>query len=300
MGNWKETKKEFEITERGELMPTRVTMELESPWKFRPKELIDLGIRIIALLAIGIPIFLFYQGRHAELERQQELLRIDTYTKTSTELHYLHDKRLGSGAFNDSRDKLFNELYPKLLYLNDTAIVDTFKVVKDLINFYSLISEFLAVVDSIYSTFLRDAHLFYNPNDNAIFGKESPVSVDPSQYKKVIRQLTFIYPNMSKVDWKTETEKATKLIRKDSALFKNTRDSLYHYVGYLVRNSYSFDIRQKKDPIPLIRRVRDEVLKIEFKTKKTFSDNYREFLSSYTPKLDSMLVKGSMILNKKE
>src|SRR5687768_10013538 len=87
---WIETKKVYEVSDRGDLKPKKVTLELEKekqgPWKFGPKEWIDYLFHLVGLFAIAIPLWLFNQGQQEERKKQRALLQVDIYTKASTEL----------------------------------------------------------------------------------------------------------------------------------------------------------------------------------------------------------------------
>lgn len=120
---WVETKKEFDITDTGERVPRKVTLE---PFKkkyagFEKKEAIDVGVRVLSLMAIFIPLWLFFQQQKAEVNKQKVLFQLDLYAQITTELHSLLDRPFNNTQFEDSKAKLFYELDPKLKLLGNSS-----------------------------------------------------------------------------------------------------------------------------------------------------------------------------------
>lgn len=147
---WVETKKEYDITDTGERVPKKVTLE---PFKkkyagFEKKEAIDVVLRLVSLLAIFIPLWLFFQQQKAELNKQKVLFQLDLYAQITTELHSLLDRPFNNTQFEDSRTKLFYELDPKLKLLGDSKVISKFKELKQNIPLYLLCSKINVNVDS--------------------------------------------------------------------------------------------------------------------------------------------------------
>ncbi len=147
---WVETKKEYDITDTGERVPKKVTLE---PFKkkyagFEKKEAIDVVLRVVSLLAIFIPLWLFFQQQKAELNKQKVLFQLDLYAQITTELHSLLDRPFNNLQFENSRTKLFYELDPKLKLLGDSKVISKFKELKQNIPLYLLCSKINANVDS--------------------------------------------------------------------------------------------------------------------------------------------------------
>lgn len=147
---WVETKKEYDISDTGERVPKKVTLE---PFKkkyagFEKKEAIDVVLRVVSLLAIFIPLWLFFQQQKAELNKQKVLFQLDLYAQITTELHSLLDRPFNNAQFEDSRNRLFYELDPKLKLLGDSKVINKFKELKQNIPLYLLCSKINMNVDS--------------------------------------------------------------------------------------------------------------------------------------------------------
>lgn len=147
---WIETKKEYDITDTGERVPRKVTLE---PFKkkyagFEKKEAIDVTLRVLSLMAIFIPLWLFFQQREAEVNKQKVLFQLDLYAQITTELHSLLDRPFNNIQFENSKTKLFYELDPKLKLLGDSKVIDKFKEIKQNIPLYLLCAKINVNVDS--------------------------------------------------------------------------------------------------------------------------------------------------------
>ena len=137
---WIETRKEFNTKESGDLGPPKIIHERDRSSEFSKKEVLDIVFRSVTALAIAIPIMIFIGQRSAEIQKQKELFKFEVFTNTSTSLHIMLDSKPGSKEYNDSRAKLFYELYPKLLLINEPEINRTYNELKDnlLVNEYNV------------------------------------------------------------------------------------------------------------------------------------------------------------------
>src|SRR3954453_8109164 len=133
--NWIETKRECEIGENGELITKKVTLELEKEKGLEKKEIIDISLRLVSLLAIFIPVALFFQQQKAERDKQKALFQLDVYGNVTLRLHAMADMPVSGKQFETSKNELFYNIYPRLKLLNDKALTDTFAKIKDIINF---------------------------------------------------------------------------------------------------------------------------------------------------------------------
>src|SRR4051794_15364798 len=146
---WIETRKECEIGENGELITKKVTLELEKYKGLEKKDLIDISLRLVSLLAIFIPILLFFQQQKAERDKQKALFQLDVYGNVTTKLHAMADMPISSKQFESTKNELFYNIYPKLKLLNEKPISDTFGKIKDIINFTYGLSTVFNAADSL-------------------------------------------------------------------------------------------------------------------------------------------------------
>lgn len=137
---WIETRKEFTTKDSGDLGPPKIIHERDRSSEFSKKEVLDIVFRSVTVLAIAIPILIFIGQRSAEIEKQKELFKFEVFTNTSTSFHTMLDSKPDSKEYNDSRAKLFYELYPKLLLIKDADIIRTYDELKDnlLVNEYNV------------------------------------------------------------------------------------------------------------------------------------------------------------------
>lgn len=126
---WIETKKEYEANEAGNLVVKKVTYEVEKPvvekkQRLERKDIIDLTLRFVSVLAIGVPIFLFYFQQKAEIRRQRALIQVEAFLKASMLLHELvENEKLEEVDFENKRIKVFHEYTPTIaLYSGNDSI----------------------------------------------------------------------------------------------------------------------------------------------------------------------------------
>ncbi|HZG25056.1 MAG TPA: hypothetical protein VEZ17_10770 [Chitinophagaceae bacterium] len=148
---WIETKKEGEIDENGKLIIKKVTLERtrKKYMGLERKDIIDISIRLISLGAIFIPLLLFYKQQKAERDKQKSFFQLELYSGTTTELHSILNKPLGSSGFDQTKNKLLYEIYPKLRLLSENVVTDTFLVLKDVIDYASVMSTAFNNCDSL-------------------------------------------------------------------------------------------------------------------------------------------------------
>jgi len=111
---WIETKKEVQTNSSGEIVNENITYEIvKTQSKLSKKDYIDLIIRVFGMVAIFVPIYLFYSSQEAELNRQKSLFKFQTYTDLEAELHSFLNKHEDSISFEKSKDRILYELIPK-------------------------------------------------------------------------------------------------------------------------------------------------------------------------------------------
>lgn len=145
---WIETKKECEVTETGELITKRVTLE-RADRRLEKKDRIDISLRFLGLAAIFIPLWLFFQQQQSERDKQKALFQLDLYSNTTSELHSMINWPLQSHEFELSKNKILYQLYPKVVLLNDKAVIDSFRVIKDMITYASFVSDIFKQSDTL-------------------------------------------------------------------------------------------------------------------------------------------------------
>jgi hypothetical protein len=131
-----ETRREITFNAAGEKTGVIITYETPAkrPNQLERKDYIDIIIKVFGIVAIFIPVWLFYSQQKIEIRKQKALLEYDAYSKLSVELHkyatcvnavinQTFDDSAKEQAAQKSRDYLLFELIPRSnLFHND--IVD--------------------------------------------------------------------------------------------------------------------------------------------------------------------------------
>jgi|GEM_PF-4536998 len=95
------------------------------PKKMELKDKLDIVFRSIGLIAIGIPIFLFYLQQRASLKSQKTLQQLEVYASTVTEKNSLLTRSPIDSAFQKSRNRFCFELVPKIASLFNDELGDS-------------------------------------------------------------------------------------------------------------------------------------------------------------------------------
>jgi len=292
---WIETRKEFATTDSGELGPPKVIHERDRSTEFNRKEILEIVFRSVTVLAIVIPILIFIGQRSAEIEKQKELFKFEVFTNTSTSFHTMLDSKPGSKEYNDSKAKLFYELYPKLLLINDPDIIRTYDELKDnfLVNEYNakgierinfsarlIILEVSNLLDSVAIIKNRGqlSRLFTNVNDLFI---EADNSV--SQVQSMLDEYEF----------KQSTSKdSLKLFTKN----------MYEYLdaagNHILDNEYFYRI----DNLDSIKRIHNDFPPyslINSDSTQKYSETWKEFQRYFKRNSSSLISRFDSLLKMK-
>ena len=124
---WIETKKECDVDPQGKLVVKKVTLELEKRKirGFERKDVVDFTLRLVGLMAIGIPVLVFFFQQSAERDKQRALLQIEAYSNISILLHEIvENEDLQRYAFETKRRQVLHVYTPKIaLYNNDDSLI---------------------------------------------------------------------------------------------------------------------------------------------------------------------------------
>lgn len=233
---WVETKKELEKDENGNWVEKKITIELS---RFRRKERIDLMIRLLALTAILMPIILFSLQQKKEQTRQNNLLKLETYTNTSKAIRTILDKDLDSEVSKEALDNLNLTLYPKIKFIDDKLVITSLDTLKEAVNFLVAVHSMNRGIDTIllpagYDRFFTNYLLRKNVVSNLIknlkfINKHSMVheikalsfKKDSDDFAEILNQLTDI-DNWEKDFLKTIDSLTSKV---DSIMLKSVLTS---------------------------------------------------------------------------
>ncbi|MEJ7767476.1 MAG: hypothetical protein WKF89_06675 [Chitinophagaceae bacterium] len=307
---WIETRKECDVNEEGKLVVKKVTLERRKRiyLGLERKDIIDISIRLISLGAIFIPLLLFYKQQKAERDKQKTFFQLELYSTTTTELHSLTNKPLGSKEFDLSKNKLLYEIYPKLRLLSENVVTDTFLVLKDIIGFSSILSKAFNHCDTLKKHLGNYAELAGN-KDAGKYGIETEQLLSQSMQnvtnsqREILQWTTETEPgrNFTK-DHKRKVEEALFTLRNDvDSVFESMRlNSLANYpYDRLDRPSSSIDslhIAVSNSTIP-------DQLNFSFDRLHSLKSNYISQLNNqtqyYTSKLDSIMVESTKLLYSK-
>jgi hypothetical protein len=295
--NWIETKRECEIGENGELITKKVTLELEKEKGLEKKEIIDISLRLFSLLAIFIPVLLFFQQQKAERDKQKALFQLEVYSNVTTKLHSMINLSIRSKEFETTRNDLFYDIYPKLKLLNEKVVTDSFAPLKDIINFSYGLSTVSNAADSLNKCFVAI-------NDGTS-GRSSESTTGSTATKELDQFIWLDKLNNGEAkvrNWNYETAEIRSLCK----IYQQRA------VGYIKDMQRSAD-KLVYPEMPKPREVSSEDFKSsedesrdfnEFTSKKMlfdeFYNNYdstfRNYLQQHTLILDSMMTRSSSFL----
>ncbi|MFC0428901.1 hypothetical protein [Chryseobacterium scophthalmum] len=251
---WFETKKEAEIDSEGKIVVKKITLERQKD--FEKREFIDYAIKIIGVFSIGIPLVLFFFNQKLEKDKQIRNKQLETYTSTMTDLHKFSYINPFVQDYEKEASKVLNEVYPKVLILNDKNVIKEFENLNEYIEFCIQNNSFLIKCDKINISIIH-----YLPQKNYIdknddynylnYQKKNLSDFRKSQNHLIIKQLNRIDiivdslknnlntldnkkkaqlipyrgPNFYKTDFMNEYQDYTKeQIKKINEEIKNTLD----------------------------------------------------------------------------
>ena len=114
--SWKKVRKELEITKSGEFREVKQVFESKTDYilGFDKKEFIDLIVKIVGIIAIFIPIFLFYLNDKSEKRKERELIEAKVFLKNSSDLNKLIN--------TNQNHQLYDSLMTSIFYNNITEL----------------------------------------------------------------------------------------------------------------------------------------------------------------------------------
>jgi hypothetical protein len=145
--SWIETKRDADLDESGNQVLKKVQLE---PAGFTGKSKVDLVLRIIGLVAIATPIFLFYLQQRASLNTQKAIKQLEIYSATANELSSITRRPVNTQAFAYSKDQLLYDLPPKIAFLFNEKISLQIQEIDTLIPIREAIVNNGYVLDSFY------------------------------------------------------------------------------------------------------------------------------------------------------
>lgn len=145
---WIETKKEYEVDVTGKAVLKKFTSEPKKG--FEKKDILDLIFRSVALIAIGLPIYMVSLQQRATIQTQRITQQSDIFVNTSTEIRSILTNSVNSTQYQKSRDRLYNELSPKIAFLFSSAISEKMEEINANLPFYELIVNSTQIETSLY------------------------------------------------------------------------------------------------------------------------------------------------------
>ncbi|KQK24678.1 hypothetical protein AR438_15965 [Chryseobacterium aquaticum] len=189
---WLETKKEAEIDSDGKIVIKKITLERQKG--FERREIIDYAIKIIGVFAIGIPLILFYFNQKLEKEKQIRSKQLEVYSSTMTDLHKFSYINPFVQNYENEASKVLNEVYPKVLILNDKNVIKEFENLNEYIEFSIQNNSFFLKCDKINIAIIRYLPQKKYPEKNDDFNYLEYQKINLNDFKKsknplIIKQL---------------------------------------------------------------------------------------------------------------
>ena len=290
---WTETKKECEVDTEGNLTTKRITLEVSKRkyWGLEKKDIIDTILRFVGLAAIFLPLWLFYQQQSAERTKQKTLFQMDVYSTTVTQLHSLLNAPLCSHEFENTKNSLLFEMYPKLILLSDKAVIDTFTSVKTLLEFSSILCKGFNLADSLYemTSKIEEAISNRTKSRDIVIGKHN------KEFYNVYRQIYYLLPRLDNLDHKSNTEyDSTKNLKLFDQAFVHTILDLK-----MKANAYSDSFTKFEDgSLNDFKLDNIEFYDLQYdiaKLKDEYTEYYYQQLNVLIPKFDSIIINSSIL-----
>ena len=305
---WIETKKEGEIDDNGTLIIKKVTLERtkQKHLGLERKDIIDISIRLISLGAIFIPLLLFYKQQKAERDKQKSFFQLELYSSTTTELHSILNKPFGSSEFDQTKNRLLYEIYPKLRLLSEDVVTDTFLVLKDIIDYASITSTAFNNCDSLKKQLDKFTET----------GGTSPESNNGYQIGETLSPYiqNVINSQREVLRWKPGTQKGQAFTadhkrKAEEVLFSLSQDANALLENVRVRPSEPNDTSNEPagstdssnarlSDLALLDRLSASFDRVR-SLKSGYVNNFNSQMQYYTSKLDSIMVESTKLLYSK-
>jgi hypothetical protein len=292
---------------------------------FSRKERIELTIQTIGLLAVGLPVWLFYLQQNNEIQRQRALVQLEIYSNATTKLHSLLNYRAHNPMFDSIKQELFNQIYPKIILLNDTLIIRKFDQIKDNLFLYGFSSKRNVAIDSLLDNLDKVIYLLQRRKKTENFhfaSRADSWTIKPISQKEQENLLYFyiprIYIALSKItyfdNWdigevyhdRKETQDIKKFSFDDSILVhqlffweNKIIDSIYFMHDDKNSKFVNLDFSKKKN-------ITDQLLTIANDSTSYFAGKLSDeeyskgfYLKSLIKQLDSLMIASNALLYKK-
>jgi hypothetical protein len=138
--------------------------------KNRGKDNLDAIIKILGVLGIGIPVWLFFYAQQSEFKRQKSIMEYDAYSKLSIELHKYYDKiqyytMANKKELEKSKDTLLFELIPRSSLFKNDSLKNYISEIKRSVGLIYYYFKFQECQDSVYYSsedYFFDKRVFYS------------------------------------------------------------------------------------------------------------------------------------------
>lgn len=227
---WQETKKEMGIDPEGKLVVKSVTMEIkrEKFLGFEKKELWDLVIKTIGIVAIVTPLLLFKCSRDADVDKQKNIMQLELYSNVLADVQRIILLPDTSAEFKSSKKKLDIEYYSKMMMMGNDSIKNIYNNLKDTINLYALIEDANHLLDTIKKRILK---LQYTCNLST--KTLSRQTVNPSNYKDSLLAANAVALEKSCLQWRSRKE-VFKSIVDSAARLNNSLNNIMNNINKYV------------------------------------------------------------------
>jgi hypothetical protein len=178
-----ETNRVTTVDADGKIISEEISYESKQKQdKDKKKESFDNTVKIFGLIAILLPLWLFYLQQRSEFERQKAIMEYDAYSNLSTALHKYSDKmnfynqenkyinRGNKYIIERLKDSILLELIPRSSLFKNDSLVNNLKLVKNQVGalfYYYKFLESKNQLDSILNE-LQNSLIPYNSLKDSI------------------------------------------------------------------------------------------------------------------------------------
>jgi hypothetical protein len=197
--DWIETRREYKINEKGEQVLTGITTERRKVKiaGFEKKDFIDFSLRTLALLAIFVPILLFYLQQKNEIRKKKADASREIYSNIAADVYTIIDVNSTVEERTKAKQRFYFDSYPRLKFLGDKEYSIKATELKNAIQVYLNLIDFINDLDSIYTT-SRNLYAVVLTNRNSFTGPSaSPVQNKVIKYNAIRKIIQTTYDKSS-------------------------------------------------------------------------------------------------------
>jgi hypothetical protein len=136
--DWIDIRRDYKINEQGEEVLTNITRERnkEKILGFEKRDFIDFSLRTFALLAIFVPVILFYFGQQKEANKAKTAANLESYSAIAKDLYTITDPFTTTDSIKNAFENFKFNSYLKVKLYGNQALIKKTEELKSLASLY--------------------------------------------------------------------------------------------------------------------------------------------------------------------